>query len=140
MEMIQTKKKTTTHHLWASYLLFAISSGIIITLLALLVGAWLFQNAQIPVWAYVPVAVVAVCLGSFASGFILAKQTKRNGIFGGLCCGILFFCLYLVASMMNGDFSYTALSGIKLVTYSLSGCIGGLLGIAFSEQKKQIKR
>ena len=89
MEMIQTKKKTTTHHLWASYLLFAISSGIIITLLALLVGAWLFQNAQIPVWAYVPVAVVAVCLGSFASGFILAKQTKRNEFLAD--CVVAFF-------------------------------------------------
>lgn len=139
MEMKQYKQQraNNTHQL-AVCILWAGALGILITFLLLLAAAWMFTRARLPMWSYIPIAVWAVCVGSFFSGYIVANRVKKNGLFCGLCCGIVFFVIYLIASLLTGDFDYTALLGIKLVSYSLAGSLGGLIGVATAQKKRRI--
>ena len=81
-------------------------------------------------------ATCAVCLGCFVCGMILARSFKKNGLFCGLCTGTVFYLIYLAAALLNGQFDFTAMAGIKLVCYILAGCFGGYLGIFLAERKR----
>ena len=115
-------------------------SGLAATFLILLACSWAFTRTRIPPWAAVPMATGAVCLGCFVCGRSLAKSFRKNGLFCGLCAGAAFFVLYLAAALFNGQFDFTALAGIKLVCYILSGCMGGYLGILATEKKAHTQR
>ncbi len=122
------------------HIFFAGGSGLAVTFLFLLFSAWLFTKTQLPAWSAVPLATAAVSLGCFISGHVLSRRVGQNGLFCGLCCGVCFYLLYLLAALLNGQFDYSALAGIKLVCYVLSGCIGGFLGILAYEKAKHPAR
>lgn len=111
-------------------------AGIGVTFLILLLCSWLYTKTQLPAWSAIPMATCAVCLGCFLCGLILARSFKKNGLFCGLCTGIAFFLIYLAAALLNGQFDFTAMAGIKLVCYILAGCFGGYLGILLAERKR----
>lgn len=117
-------------------ILFAGIAGVVATFLALLFCSWLFTRTQLPAWSAIPMATCAVCLGCVVCGLALARGFRRNGLFCGLCTGVAFFLLYLAAALLNGQFDFTAMAGIKLVCYIFSGCLGGYLGILLTERKR----
>lgn len=110
-------------------------AGLCVTFLLLLLFSWAFTKTDIPFWAAVPLATAAVCVGCFISGSIVAKRIGKNGLFCGLCTGAFFFLLYFVAAMINGQFEFTAVGSIKLVSCILSGSLGGYLGIVMKEKR-----
>ena len=126
-------QKTKSSYSSIGYILYAAIIGIIITFLFLLFCAWLFTITRLSPWVAVPLSTAAVCIGSFVSGYILAQKLNKNGLFCGLCFGIFYFTLYLLAALLNKQFDYTAFACIKLVCYTMSGCIGGFCGILFNE-------
>lgn len=117
-------------------ILIAGVAGVAVTFLVLLLCSWLYTKTQLPLWAAVPMATCAVCIGCFVCGLALARSFKKNGLFCGLCTGVVFYLLYLVAALLNGQLDFTAMAGIKLVCYILSGCFGGYLGILLCERKR----
>lgn len=133
-------QKTQTVSPFVANISCALIVGVIITFITLLFFSWIFLQVNLPAWSAIPLSATAVCLGSFFSGYILARRTGQNGLFCGLCFGIFYFLLYLCAALLNGQFDYTALSSIKLVCYVLSGCIGGFIGVVKSEQTAKRKR
>lgn len=116
-------------------ILIAGVAGVAVTFLVLLLCSWLYTKTQLPLWAAVPMATCAVCIGCFVCGLALARSFKKNGLFCGLCTGVAFYLLYLAAALLNGQLDFTAMAGIKLVCYILSGCFGGYLGILLCERK-----
>ncbi len=116
-------------------ILIAGVTGTAVTFLVLLLCSWLYTKTQLPAWSAVPMATCAVCLGCFVCGMILARSFKKNGLFCGLCTGTVFYLIYLAAALLNGQFDFTAMAGIKLVCYILAGCFGGYLGILLAERK-----
>lgn len=121
-------------------LLFSFLFGILLTFAALLLFSWLFIQMQIAAYWGVPLATIAVCIGSFVTGHFAAKSLKQNGLFCGLCVGFIFYVVYLVAALLNGQYEFTSLALIKLVCYLLSGAVGGVLGIVVSEKKQTVRR
>lgn len=111
-------------------------TGTAVTFLVLLFCSWLFTRTQLPAWAAVPMATCSVCLGCFVCGLVLARSFKKNGLFCGLCTGVAFYLLYLAAALLNGQFDFTAMAGIKLVCYILAGCFGGYVGVILAERKR----
>ena len=111
-------------------------TGTAVTFLVLLLCSWLYTKTQLPSWSAVPMATCAVCLGCFVCGMSLARSFKKNGLFCGLCTGTVFYLVYLAAALLNGQFDFTAMAGIKLVCYILAGCFGGYLGILAAERKR----
>lgn len=114
--------------------------GIVLTFLLLLFFSWLYTRMEIPAWWAVPLATAAVCLGSFATGNLLTRNFKKNGLFCGLCAGGAFFVLYLAAALLNGQFEFSSFALIKLVCYLLAGAFGGIMGIAAIEKKPASRR
>ena len=94
-------------------------------------------------WLAVPIAAIAVMLGSFTGGYLLARRLGQNGLFCGLCSGLFFFLLFALAAICSGSYEYTAFAAIKCVCYGLSGAIGGYVGILSHERagrKNRISR
>ncbi|HJA25832.1 MAG TPA: TIGR04086 family membrane protein [Candidatus Fournierella merdigallinarum] len=111
-------------------------SGLGVTFAALLGCSWAYTKTQIPAWCAAPLAACSAALGCFVCGFVLARGVRKNGLFCGLCAGVGFFLLYLAAALLNGQFEFTAMAGIKLVCDLLAGCLGGFLGVTPPKKKK----
>lgn len=64
------------------------------------------------------------------SGFVLAKNLERNGLFNGLLMGVIYFAVILVLSLiLNGKISFGVANITRLVTVAAAGMLGGILGI-----------
>lgn len=133
-------QKTQSFYHFISYIVYSAILGIICTFLFLLFCAWMFTLTRLPTWVAVPLSTIAVSIGAFFSSYILSRKLNKNGLFCGLCFGIFYFTLYLLASLLNKQFDYTAFSSIKLVCYVLSGCLGGFSGILSNDRNTRKKR
>lgn len=108
--------------------------GIIAVFFCLLGFSWLFIKTNLPFWSAVPLATVSLCVGCLICGFLTSRKVEKNGLFCGLCSGVVFFLVGLFAALLNGQFVFTAVGSIKLVSCILSGCLGGFLGILSIER------
>lgn len=72
----------------------------------------------------------ALISSSFISSFFLGKSQKKRGIINGIginlmCCLILF----IISCILNEQFIVTKTLGLYILTCSLSGVVGGILGV-----------
>lgn len=135
------QKRTAADHTAKRLLvsiLLAAGIGGITCLAALCLLAQAIVVIQPSAWWAIPISAVAVMIGCFVSGYILARRLGQNGLFCGLCCGLFFFLVFMLASILeDSSYEYTAFAAIKCVCYSLSGALGGYLGILSSERTKR---
>lgn len=117
-----------------SAILLSACGGGLVCIAALCLCAKLIVVSQPSAWWAVPIAAVAVMLGSFVGGYLLARRLGQNGLFCGLCSGLFFFLVFALAAVCSGCYEYTAFAAIKCVCYALSGALGGYLGILSCER------
>lgn len=137
------QKRMSTEHV-GQKLLFAIllsaGTGALVCAASLCLLARGIVALQPAAWWAIPMSAAAVMAGCLVSGYLLARQLGRNGLFCGLCCGLFFFLLFWLAAMISGSYEYTAFAAIKCICYSLSGALGGYLGLLSSERAKRNSR
>ena len=64
------------------------------------------------------------------SGFVLAKNLERNGLFNGLLMGLIYFGVILILSLvLNGKISFGVANVTRLITVAAAGMLGGIIGI-----------
>ena len=119
-----------------SCILGSLFVGIALCVLALLFFSFILSKADLPLYAAVPMATVAICIGTGGAAMLLSRLQQKNGLLLGLCTGIFFFVAYALAAVLNGQREFTAFAAIKLASILLSGCLGGYLGLLRAEQKK----
>lgn len=83
-----------------------------------------------------PFATAAVCSGSLAGGYILARSQKSNGLACGAIQGALFAGLLLAVEILGGSLPDTA-QIIRLLLVMLCGCAGGYLGVVRAEKARR---
>lgn len=124
-------------HSLGSCILGSLLAGIVLCVLALLFFSWVFSKADLPLYAAVPMATAAICIGTAGAAMLLSRLQQKNGLLLGLCTGIFFFAAYALAALLNGQREFTGFAAIKLASILLSGCLGGYLGLLFAQQKKR---
>lgn len=79
----------------------------------------------------VKIIVFAIMIVSVLfSGFVLAKNLERNGLFNGLLMGVIYFAVIMLLSfILNGKISFGVANITRLVTVTAAGMLGGILGI-----------
>ncbi|MBR4721300.1 MAG: TIGR04086 family membrane protein [Clostridia bacterium] len=94
-------------------------------ILAFFVYFWQMQEST------VRIAVFAIMIISVLfSGFVLAKNLERNGLFNGLLMGLIYFGVILILSLvLYGKTSFGVANITRLITIAAAGMLGGIIGI-----------
>ena len=109
-------------------------TGVIITAGCLAAMAALMAACSYSGAAAVPLATVAVGLGSLCSGWVAAFCKRERGLLCGLGQGLLYDALLVVLGMPSGTLTENA-SLMRLAVVVLCGSVGGFLGMAVRERK-----
>ena len=103
--------------------------GVGATLLCLILFSIIMTKVDTPDGVTSVMSSIALCVGSYFSGFIISKKRRKNGLLTGILCGIVIFCLTFIISIL---FIKTALSmGVfsKLIMILICSSIGGVVGV-----------
>lgn len=78
-----------------------------------------------------PIVLIAITALSILIGSIMSSlHIKKNGIVNGALVGIIYITfIYLLSSIITGNFSLNAYSLIMIIASILAGAIGGIIGI-----------
>ncbi len=119
--------------LWI-HVVAAIVGGIITCMIALLLFSEILCHVDLPICAAVPLATAAISLGSAVGGLLLARAEKKNGLVLGVLSGLFFFAAAVLAAFLLGQRDVGMLTVIRGITLTVSGAIGGYLGIVMTER------
>ncbi len=118
-------------------LLFGIPIGSITIVLLLLLFSAIAVNVDLPFAVVLPLAMIAVAIGSFVGAYFAAKIAKRNGWLIGL---INAFVMYLL-SVLAGFAFFRAIDSefvwIKAAVMLATGLLGGVLAVNSVVGKKR---
>ena len=105
------------------------SCGLLITFLLLLFFSWAIVKFNVPLWCAVPVATCAVCIGCMVSSFVFSCKFRKNRMLNGIILGFFFFLVYLIASIISGDYSLSPIAYLKLASCIFAGALGSYISI-----------
>lgn len=103
----------------------------ILLLLSLVVSTQNIPQAMIS-----PMAIFAVSVGSFASGFCCARAMRANGLAYGALCGVIMCTVVLFASLIVSDGGFGIPALLKIAFMMLSSMIGGVMGVNTKHKRK----
>ena len=105
--------------------LIGISTFIILVLLLLFIVSIVFAYTKIEDRFIYSGIFLSMSISAFFSSFILCKMFNNRVVINMICVLILF----IISSILNGGVSITNTLGIYLAICSLSGIVGGILGV-----------
>ncbi len=111
----------------------AISVGVVISLVSVLVFALISLFLDLPESAASMFAMMSLAIGGFSSAFLSSKKFKKKGIINGLICAAVTFLLVFFISLIVDKGGITLNTLFNLIATLLSGLIGGIGGVG---QKK----
>ena len=103
--------------------------GLLCAFLSLLACAWLYCRVDLPDYAAPVAGVCCAGLGAAVTACSLTRRFQRGGLWIGLGCGAVYFTLFAVAALINGQRDFTLLAGWKLASLLVFGALGGVLGV-----------
>lgn len=103
--------------------------GLLCAFLSLLACAWLYCRVDLPDYAAPVAGVCCAGLGAAVTACSLTRSFQRGGLWIGLGCGAVYFALFALAALLNGQRDFTLLAGWKLASLLVFGALGGVLGV-----------
>ncbi len=106
------------------------ASAIIVTIILLIIFALLLAYTSMPESIITPVIIgtcgVSVIIGSIIS----SKSIKKQGLINGGIVGLIYILvIYLLSSIIQGDFGIDLNSIIMTLAAVISGALGGIIGV-----------
>lgn len=114
---------------WVRPVLAGLCVGVLCGTLLLLLMAVAIRSVDIPRGIVTPLAIAAAAVGAFAAGLTAALVAKQRGLLLGFLCGLLLFCILLLAGYARFSAVDSRLALIKLAVLAVTGSIGGVLGV-----------
>ena len=74
-------------------------------------------------------ACLALCVGSFTTGYVAARQRRRHGFLIGLSCGLVMYCIIFLTGIVILRSFACAGTPMKLLLIILCSGIGGIVGV-----------
>lgn len=102
----------------------------IITLIALVIFASLLTYTSISE-STIPTVTIIITVISILIGSSLAMSTvKKNGIINGILVGLIYIgFIYILSSIIEGNFALNLKSIIMAVGAIIAGAVGGIIGV-----------
>lgn len=104
--------------------------AVVITLVLLLIYSCLLtftniKESTMP-WVVICVTALSILVGSFISSI----NIKKNGLTNGALVGLFYILIiYLLSSIISGNFGLTNASVIMMIASILAGAVGGIIGV-----------
>lgn len=102
-------------------IIFMIMSSFIV---ALLVRYTHFTES---LYSYITVAIGLLAL--FFGGFIAGIKRKANGLFVGICTGVLFTIIVFLIQFLGYDTSFTIKQSLYHLLYMIAAIVGSVIGV-----------
>lgn len=104
--------------------------SIAITLIGLVIFASLLTYTSIAE-STIPAVTIIITIISILIGSSLCMSTvKKNGIINGILVGLIYIAfIYILSSMIEGNFALNLKSIIMIVGSIIAGAVGGIIGV-----------
>ena len=104
--------------------------SIVITLISLVIFASLLTYTSISE-STIPTVTIIITVISILIGSSLAMSTvKKNGIINGILVGLIYIgFIYILSSIIEGNFALNVKSMIMVVGAIIAGAVGGIIGV-----------
>lgn len=104
--------------------------SIVITLIALVVFASLLTYTNVSEET-IPVVTIIITITSILIGSTLCTlNVKKNGIINGMLVGLTYIAfIYILSSIIEGNFALNLQSIIMIIGAIISGAVGGIIGV-----------
>ena len=132
------KRKSDTQNRYIRPLIVGTVTAVVVTAAVILISALFFVIRDMPKTAAMPIALVASGLGSFVGAVAAAKTMREQGIIIGALTGFTMFAITLMVSLFASEGPLTAFTLIKFIVMTLSGALGGILGVNSAAKRKMI--
>jgi len=104
--------------------------SIIVSLVLLIIFAALLTYTNVNENTMPTVIIVVTALSILIGSEISTSKIKKNGILNGALVGIIYIMfLYLISSIITGNFSLNNYAIIMMATSVIIGGIGGIIGV-----------
>lgn len=104
--------------------------SMLITIIALLIFASLLTYTSMSE-ATIPAVIIVTSIISILIGSTISmSKVKKNGIVNGALIGLIYIlAIYLLSSIIQGNFAVNAYSIIMIIGSVLAGAVGGIIGV-----------
>ena len=102
----------------------------LLTMILLLIYSCILTNTNVGENTISPAIVIITGVSLLIGSSIANIKSRKNGLLNGaLIGGIYLLLIYIISSLINGNFSMTINSIIMIIASILCGGLGGIFGI-----------
>ena len=111
-------------------IMIGVSVAILSSFIFLLIYATILSFTDIPESTMATVIITITGISILVGSIISSRQISKNGIFNGGIVGLIYILtIYLISSLLNGNFAINLQSIIMIIVAVASGIIGGIIGV-----------
>ena len=104
--------------------------SIIITIIGLIIFASLLTYTSIDESTIPTVTIVITIISILIGSSICMSTVKKNGIVNGVLIGLIYIgVIYILSSIIEGNFALNLKSIIMIIGAILAGAVGGIIGV-----------
>ncbi len=104
--------------------------SIIITLIGLLIYSLLLSYTSVQESTMPTIIIIITAISILIGSTISTSNIKKNGIVNGMLVGIIYIAtIYLISSIITGNFLLSSNSIIMIIASVLTGALGGIIGV-----------
>ena len=103
---------------------------IVITLISLVIFSTVLANTNINENTIIPVIIAVTAISILIGSIISVSKISKKGLLNGALVGLIYIAIiYLLSSMVNGNFSFDSNSLIIIISAIIAGMFGGIIGV-----------
>ena len=104
--------------------------SIVITLIGLLVYSIILSYTSISETTMPATIIIVTAVSILIGSTISTANIKKNGIVNGVLVGLIYIAIiYLISSIVTGNFLLNTNSIIMVIASTLTGALGGIIGV-----------
>lgn len=105
-------------------------TAIVITLISLVIFSTVLANTNINENTIIPVIIAVTEISILIGSIISVSKISKKGLLNGALVGLIYIAIiYLLSSMVNGNFSFDFNSLIIIISAIIAGMFGGIIGV-----------
>lgn len=104
--------------------------SILITLIGLLIYSIILSYTSVAESTIPTIIIIITGISILIGSTISTANIKKNGIVNGILVGLIYISLiYLLSSIITGNFLLNINSIIMIIVSGLTGAVGGIIGV-----------
>ena len=116
-------------------------TAIVITLISLVIFSTVLANTNINENTIIPVIIAVTAISILIGSIISVSKISKKGLLNGALVGLIYIAIiYLLSSMVNGNFSFDSNSLIIIISAKIAGLFGGIIRVTLIRLFRETNR